>query len=48
MGTDAGTEGNDHGTNAGELAFMVENGMSEIDAIIASTVSCAELLDVAD
>lgn len=37
MGTDAGTPFNLHGDNAMELAFMVEFGMTPVDALIAGT-----------
>lgn len=49
MGSDAGTEYNDHGTNPGELAYMVRySAMTPMDAIVASTSSAAELLGIAD
>ncbi|MCY1510880.1 hypothetical protein D9M68_452700 [compost metagenome] len=37
MGTDAGTPFNLHGENAMELAYMVEFGMTPMDALIAGT-----------
>jgi len=37
MGTDAGTPFNLHGENAMELAYMVEFGMTPVDALIAGT-----------
>lgn len=47
MGSDAGTEYNDHGTNPGELAYMVRySAMTPMDAIVASTSSAAKLLDI--
>lgn len=42
MGTDAGVF--KHGTNLRELQLMVEYGMSEIDAIRASTITAADCL----
>ena len=42
MGTDAGVGA--HGENARELQLMVENGMTPLQAIIASTQSAARLL----
>jgi imidazolonepropionase-like amidohydrolase len=49
MGSDAGTEYNDHGTNPGELGYMVRySDMTPMDAIVASTNSAATLLDVDD
>jgi imidazolonepropionase-like amidohydrolase len=48
MGTDAGTEFNFHGTNARELGYMVRNGMSEMESIVASTRSGADLLGILD
>ena len=40
MGTDAGV--GPHGTNAEELALMVEAGMSPMEAIVAATRTAAE------
>ena len=37
MGTDAGTLFNLHGENAMELAYMVEFGMTPVDALVAGT-----------
>lgn len=37
LGTDAGTPFNLHGDNAMELAYMVEFGMTSVDALIAAT-----------
>jgi imidazolonepropionase-like amidohydrolase len=48
MGTDAGTPFNRHGTNAQELALMVECGLSPADTIVAATRNAAELLDLLD
>lgn len=42
MGTDAGVF--KHGTNLRELELMVEHGMTEMEAIIASTKTAAECL----
>lgn len=35
-----------HGTNAMELELMVKNGLTEVEAIMASTRTAAELLGV--
>jgi len=43
MGTDAGTPFNHHGANAMELAYMVEYGVSPIDALVAATGAAADL-----
>ncbi len=40
MGTDSGV--GPHGTNAEEIAIMVENGMTPMQAIVASTKTAAE------
>ena len=44
MGTDSGV--GKHGENARELVLMVENGMTPMQAIVASTASAARLLHV--
>lgn len=46
MGTDSAV--GPHGENLRELPLMVANGMSPMQAIVATTRSCAELLHVAD
>ena len=46
FGTDAGTF--KHGTNAKEFEYMVEFGMSEMDAIKAATVMTAELFGITE
>lgn len=46
FGTDAGTF--KHGTNAKEFDFMVEFGMSPMEAIRSATVMTAELFGIAD
>lgn len=48
MGTDAGTPFNKHGGNAFELELMVRNGMSEMEAIIATTRIASEDLRISD
>jgi len=49
MGSDAGTEFNDHGTNPGELGYMTRySAMSPMDAIVSSTRSAADLLDIGE
>jgi len=45
-GTDSGVSR--HGTNAEEAVLMVENGMSEMDVLVAATVNAADLLDMTD
>jgi imidazolonepropionase-like amidohydrolase len=42
FGTDSGVS--KHGDNAGEFAFMVENGMTSMQALRAATLSAAEAL----
>ena len=42
MGTDAGV--GKHGENGRELLLMVENGMTPMQAIVASTANAAKLL----
>jgi imidazolonepropionase-like amidohydrolase len=44
MGTDAGTPFNHHGENAQELRYMVEVGISPMDAITISTANAADLM----
>jgi imidazolonepropionase-like amidohydrolase len=44
MGTDAATPFNRHGENAQELAIMVELGMSEMAAILATTAAGARAI----
>src|SRR5215471_8435359 len=44
MGTDSGV--GKHGENARELLLMVENGMTPMQAIVASTANAAQLLSV--
>ncbi|KAA1416437.1 amidohydrolase family protein [Nocardioides humilatus] len=46
MGTDCGI--GPHGTNLDELGYLVEIGMSPVEALHAATRSAAELLKVAD
>lgn len=48
MGTDAGTPFNFHGENLAELPLMVAGGMTPMQAIVASTRTGAELLQLAD
>lgn len=42
MGTDAGV--GEHGTNAEELSLMVENGMTPMQAVVASTKTASECI----
>jgi imidazolonepropionase-like amidohydrolase len=44
MGTDAGTPFNLHGENALELEYMVEMGLSPVEALIAGTSNAADLM----
>jgi imidazolonepropionase-like amidohydrolase len=48
MGTDAGTPFNHHGENAQELRYMVETGLSPMEAITAATANAADLMRLAD
>jgi imidazolonepropionase-like amidohydrolase len=46
FGTDSGVSA--HGENGREFAYMVEAGMSPMDAIVSATLGAAELLGLAD
>jgi len=48
MGSDAGSPFNDHGRNWRELIYMVDNGMTPMQAIVAATKNGAELLGLDD
>ena len=48
MGTDAGTPFNLHGCNSDELRFMVEVGLSNLDALRAGTRNGADLMGLED
>ena len=48
LGTDAGTPFNLHGHNSDELRFMVEVGLSGIDALRAGTRNAADLMRLDD
>ncbi|MGB0751835.1 MAG: amidohydrolase family protein, partial [Gammaproteobacteria bacterium] len=48
MGTDAGTPFNLHGNNAQELRYMVQYGISPMDAIVFSTSNAADLMQLSD
>ena len=48
LGTDAGTPFNLHGNNARELEFMVDCGMSTIDALRAGCFNGADLMGLPD
>ena len=48
LGTDAGTPFNLHGSNAAELKFMVDVGMSNVDALRAGTRNGADLMGQED
>jgi len=45
-GTDAGTPFNEHGQNAGEMIFLVDQGYSPVDALRAGTSVAARVLGV--
>lgn len=45
-GTDSGIS--PHGTNAEEAVLMVENGMSEMEVLVAATINAADLIDMSD
>jgi imidazolonepropionase-like amidohydrolase len=47
MGTDAGTNYNRHGENAQELVYLVEMGLSPMEALVAATRSAAEACGLA-
>lgn len=46
MGTDAGTPFNMHGNNRNELVELVDNGMTNFDALKSGTIECAKLLGI--
>lgn len=46
FGTDSGVSA--HGDNAQEFIYMVETGMSPLDAIRTATINASELLDIRD
>jgi len=48
MGTDCGAPGSDHGSNAGELALMVEAGMTPLQVLVAATSAGADLMRLSD
>ena len=48
MGTDAGTPFNLHGQNSDELRFMVEVGLTNLEALRAGTSSAADLMGLDD
>ncbi|MBM3518846.1 MAG: amidohydrolase family protein, partial [Alphaproteobacteria bacterium] len=48
MGTDAGTPFNYHGENAQELGFLVEYGLTPLQALQASTRNAADLCTLPD
>ena len=48
LGTDAGTPFNTHGDNARELEFMVDYGMSPLDALRSGTSVAADLIGLED
>jgi len=45
-GTDSGVS--PHGNNAEEAVLMVENGMSEMEVLVAATINAADLIDMSD
>ena len=48
MGTDAGTPFNVHGENSNELQYMVDLGVTNLDALKISTANAADLMDMND
>jgi imidazolonepropionase-like amidohydrolase len=48
LGTDCGAPGTHHGTNAEELALLVEAGLSPFEALRAATVNGATVMGLAD
>ena len=48
LGTDAGTPFNLHGRNSDELRFMVEVGMTNLEALRAGTSNAADLMGLDD
>ena len=48
LGTDAGTPFNLHGNNSDELRYMVEVGLSNLDALRAGTRNAADLMRLHD
>ncbi|MGZ3247438.1 MAG: amidohydrolase family protein [Croceibacterium sp.] len=44
MGADTGTPFNPHGSNARELQYLVEAGMTRVDALRSATANAADLL----
>ncbi len=48
MGTDSGMPFTYHGENAVEIELMVENGMSEMNAILSATSTASEMLGLSD
>lgn len=48
LGTDAGTSFNPPDITWKELKYMVENGMANMDALLAGTRNCAELFGVSE
>ena len=48
MGTDTGMPFTYHGENAVEIVLMVENGMSEMNAILSATSTASEMLGLDD
>jgi len=48
MGTDTGVPFTDHGNNLDELVYLVEMGLSPLEALSATTIEAAKLLGMAD
>ena len=48
MGTDSGVPFTDHGNNLDELAYLVEMGLTPMEAISVSTIHAASLLKMDD
>jgi imidazolonepropionase-like amidohydrolase len=48
MGTDTGVPFTDHGNNLDEVVYLVEMGLSPLEALSATTIEAAKLLRMAD
>ena len=48
MGTDCGAPGSEHGSNATELALMVEAGLTPLQVLVAATSAGADLMRLSD
>ena len=48
FGTDAGSTGNEHGDQAREFGYLVEYGLTPMEALCSATTGAAELLRMQD